>query len=177
MVFWEYTSKTKSGEYWITAEKLEARMQAEREKQQRWRDRNPDKSRELVKAYGKKRGKEFKAEKQARFYRNHPEVFNALRAKRKASKLAQTPATACHDTIRVFYRMAKRLSKCTGIPFHVDHIVPLAIGGHHHQRNLQALPKSINLRKGGAWVGIWPDGFQIFADNVRTKNPSESHTY
>jgi 5-methylcytosine-specific restriction endonuclease McrA len=35
-----------------------------------------------------------------------------------------------------------------GYKMHVDHVVPLAKGGLHHEDNLQIIPIGINLRKG-----------------------------
>jgi 5-methylcytosine-specific restriction endonuclease McrA len=49
--------------------------------------------------------------------------------------------------IEAIYEAARRISKCIGIQFHVDHIMPLARGGKHHPSNLQLLPAKINLRK------------------------------
>lgn len=147
-VFWEYTKKTKSGEYWITAEKYEAKMQIEREKQQRWRDRNPDASRQLVANHAAKKGPEFKSAKQRRYYQSHRSEFRERIQHRKAMKMKLTPKEACRKTMRVIYDQAKRLSDCLGIKFHVDHVKPLAIGGIHHPGNLQAMPWNLNLSKG-----------------------------
>ena len=35
-----------------------------------------------------------------------------------------------------------------GIKYHVDHIIPLAIGGAHHQDNLRIIPSKDNISKG-----------------------------
>jgi len=35
-----------------------------------------------------------------------------------------------------------------GHKMHVDHVIPLARGGLHHEDNLQILPAGINMRKG-----------------------------
>lgn len=45
---------------------------------------------------------------------------------------------------------AKRLSRETGIPHHVDHIVPLQgdhVSGLHVESNLQVIPATDNIRK------------------------------
>jgi hypothetical protein len=50
--------------------------------------------------------------------------------------------------IRLIYEECQRLSKETGILHHVDHIIPLALGGLHHPSNLQILTAEENLKKG-----------------------------
>lgn len=47
-----------------------------------------------------------------------------------------------------FYEKARRLTRETGIPHHVDHIQALTLGGLHEARNLQVIPAKENRRKG-----------------------------
>lgn len=148
MVFWEHTKKTKSGEYWVTPEKFAEKMEAERAKQQRWRDAHPDASRAQVASHAQKAGPEFKAGKQRRYYQSHRSKFRERIQHRKAAKMKLTPGNACRKTMRVIYDQAKRLTDCLGMQFHVDHVKPLAIGGLHHPSNLQAMPWRLNLSKG-----------------------------
>jgi hypothetical protein len=51
--------------------------------------------------------------------------------------------------IRALYLQAAQLT-LAGHPHDVDHIVPLALGGKHHPRNLQILPKTENAEKRAA---------------------------
>jgi len=68
---------------------------------------------------------------------------------RKYQAMKRNSRVLCGDTnvIKVFYDAAKRVGKCVGIKFHVDHIVPLSLGGSHHQKNLQWVPYMWNLSK------------------------------
>lgn len=82
-----------------------------------------------------------------RWRKNNPHVATAILANRRA-KLKNA---ICKDSkkkwILEVYSMARRITQCTGIPFHVDHIHPISRGGKHHQSNLQVLPAVINFRK------------------------------
>lgn len=52
--------------------------------------------------------------------------------------------------IAAIYQQAKTLSEQTGIPHHVDHIIPLIgefVSGLHVESNLQILPATDNIRK------------------------------
>lgn len=51
------------------------------------------------------------------------------------------------EIIRCFYDIRARLSNCTGILFHVDHVIPLAKGGSHSPCNLQVITSVANMRK------------------------------
>jgi 5-methylcytosine-specific restriction endonuclease McrA len=73
---------------------------------------------------------------------------NAKSAKRRADKKEQTPDTADFDLIREVYHRCKVISEETGIPHEVDHIIPIAKGGLHHQDNLQIITRHENRMKG-----------------------------
>lgn len=53
-------------------------------------------------------------------------------------------------TIRAMYAEARRLTRETGSPHHVDHVIPLQgefVSGLHVENNLQILPGVENIRK------------------------------
>ena len=80
----------------------------------------------------------------------NPDKRNAIEARRRAAERDATAENADHKIIATFYATAKRLSEVTGIPFEVDHIVPLIAnggGGKHCHTNLRILPKTINARR------------------------------
>jgi hypothetical protein len=55
--------------------------------------------------------------------------------------------------ISVFYEAAKRVGKCIGIKFHVDHIIPISKGGIHAPSNLQWVPYKWNISKHNRQIG------------------------
>jgi len=198
MIFWEYTKRTKSGEYWITADHYDARMEKARLSQKKWRNANPEKSRELVakskSTKSERQEKERKAaldmiaksraKREANKERNrlsHRKWVEKNRArdkarkeKRRAVKRQQLSPAINTAIVVVFYEMRDRLASCLRIPFHVDHIVPLAKGGLHCHTNLQVLPATINREKSDRGSFRW--GFENFADFLRTSRFREVRT-
>ena len=69
---------------------------------------------------------------------------------RRARVRNQLPETADFDKIREIYSECCRISKETGIPHEVDHIIPIAKGGLHHQDNLQIITRKENRKKGSS---------------------------
>ena len=62
-------------------------------------------------------------------------------AKYCAKKKSQTPADADQEIIKEIY------TRCPE-GMEVDHIIPISLGGAHHQNNLQYLTPNENKRKG-----------------------------
>lgn len=61
-----------------------------------------------------------------------------------------TPRWADRQQIAAVYKEARRLSAETGVPHHVDHIIPLnhpQVCGLHVPANLRAVPAAVNLAK------------------------------
>lgn len=81
---------------------------------------------------------------------NNRDRVNAAGMKRYSAKKNRTVSWADDSKIAVFYREAQRLTDLTGIPHHVDHIIPLQgelVSGFHHEDNLQVLTQFENISK------------------------------
>lgn len=73
---------------------------------------------------------------------------------REAKRIREcTPSWANKQVIRAIYGDCRERSRKTGIPHHVDHIVPLRGGlvcGLHVENNLAIVPAGDNLKKGAS---------------------------
>lgn len=78
-------------------------------------------------------------------------------ARRRALKRsAVVPLTAAEQQrIVSLYADATRRTVETGIVHHVDHDVPLALGGTHHPDNMNVVPAAVNLAKGAKYASLW----------------------
>lgn len=78
-------------------------------------------------------------------------------AKRRAAQRQRTPKWLTREdfrAMRLFYELAKGLTLATGVPHHVDHILPLHgefVSGLHVPSNLQILTAFENMQKNNKW--------------------------
>jgi hypothetical protein len=107
-----------------------------------WRKNNVDKVHKSNKDKYERNKSVIKV-KQKQYRADNPEVFKAAHAKRKATKLQQTPPWYSHADAVAVYKELKP-------GYHVDHIVPLQgknVSGLHWHHNLQVLPATENMSK------------------------------
>ena len=119
----------------------------------KWRRNNLEKARETSREFHR-RNKEKRAASHADWAKRNRDKRNASVAKRKAAKLQATPGWVDWKKVRAIYREARRISDFTGVPHHVDHIVPLqgeSVCGLHCETNLQIIPASQNCAKFNKW--------------------------
>lgn len=113
-----------------------------------------------------------RSEKMAEWYRNnvelvaanvaayraaHPGFGAAKTAQRRAHEIKATPPWANIDAIKAIYLEAARLTRVTGVPHHVDHIVPLRgknVCGLHVEGNLQILTAKENVSKSNKFEAL-----------------------
>lgn len=116
------------------------------------RERRLQKSRDWYAA-----NKETKKLTDRRWQANNPHKASAKEARHRAALIRACPSWADHDKIDAIYAAARRISRETGIPHHVDHIYPLQsdlMCGLHVENNLQILPATENVSKSNrSWPG------------------------
>jgi len=90
-------------------------------------------------------------------YHSDPTVKDYFREQNAARRaLCSMPTWSDRDGIRRVYEEAVRLTEETGIPHHVDHIIPLVhpdVCGLHIPANLQVLSADENWRKSNSFDG------------------------
>jgi hypothetical protein len=104
-----------------------------RQRMMKWRNENPDLAKEV----------------QKKWVKNNPHKVIANNSKHRAKRKNQKAILTREEelTIKEIYKTRKRISDCTEVQFHVDHIYPISKGGLHKLSNLQLLPAKINIRK------------------------------
>ena len=158
MVFWCYHS---GDEYWISKEKFEIRSKKARENATKWNRNNRD--RYLVHKKNSDRKHEarrsrylqkWRTENRLKFQEIHRKWCEnnrhrlcELQTRKRARKKDAIPDDVWWQAVISNFAIARRISKCLGIPHVVDHIYPLARGGSHCHRNLQVIPAALNQAK------------------------------
>lgn len=124
-----------------------------------WTKNNPLKAKEKNRRrYLKDSEKEIARTREWQRNNRYKVVANA--AKHRAGEAV--PAWANEEKIALFYEEATFATEFFGIPFHVDHIVPLSgvrrnkkiVCGLHWEGNLQVITDAQNYRKNNCY---WPD--------------------
>lgn len=118
----------------------------------KWKANNPD--------YESKRYRKDPArfaERLRQFRLKNPDACPRYIARRKTAKLRATPAWANPDAIAAYYKTAAHRTAESGVPWQVDHIVPLVskkVCGLHVEHNLCVITASENHKKSNR---VWPD--------------------
>ena len=78
--------------------------------------------------------------------KHHQSKNKERQAKYRAKELRKIHPTANRDKIKQIYKLCPE-------GYEVDHIIPLSLGGWHHEDNLQYLTKEENRRKSNHYIG------------------------
>jgi hypothetical protein len=136
-----------------------------------WAAKNPEKRKAIYTKYRFEKIDKARANEAAYRARNRDACNARVRAwksknphklahyfnKRKAAELSAMPAWADLDAMEAVYAEAQRIQAETGVPQHVDHVVPILsklVCGLHCEANLEVIPASVNTSKQNRY---WPD--------------------
>jgi len=132
----------------------------------RWAKENPEKVREAKQKYAEKtrdKAKEYREatkDTRAEYKKQNRHKFIAYQAKRRI-KTKEIYSEFDSFVAEEAYILSS-LRKQTGVLWHVDHILPISLGGKHFAENLQVIPALLNLKKGAKHTSkyIWSDFFK-----------------
>lgn len=142
--------------------------------QTKWRNNHPEEMKTFRKN-GYAKNKTVYMERAKKWLKEHPEyvtayaemhrtknkaVYNAYRAKRRAIEQMAMPGWADRAKIDAIYKQAVCITEETGVPHHVDHIVPIVspiVCGLHWEGNMQIIPAFLNITKGNRQWPSMPD--------------------
>mgnify|MGYP003122358691 FL=1 len=73
----------------------------------------------------------------------------------RAKKFSEAASLAPEENKRILtiYKECAIITEETGVPHHVDHIIPISKGGKHHPDNLQILTATENIQKSNKYEG------------------------
>jgi hypothetical protein len=125
--------------------------QRSRDKSSEWKKANPERKRSLD-ALWRRRNPERKRANDARFYReNKAKGRQRLYAENRRARKQGAAGIVSKDIVQRLLRLQRGKCACCkktlGRNYHLDHILPLVLGGQHDDRNLQLLRAKCNLQK------------------------------
>lgn len=147
-------------------------VERKRKYQKKWRQNNSEHSRKYCKKWRQSNPERF-CECLRRYNRNNKGVRSAYQARKRAVKKSALAPWANARDIKDVYIKARRLTKLTGVKYHVDHIYPLQseyMCGLHVETNLQILTEKENISKGNR---TWPGQLECQKGSVYARFPKE----
>ena len=95
------------------------------------------------------------------YLETHREGRAAISAKRRAVKIQAILPTTDNELMKRLYEQRAVMTEKYGEQYHVDHIIPLTIGGAHHQDNMRVITAKENMEKKDKYIpelgGVWAD--------------------
>jgi hypothetical protein len=140
----------------LKKEWYERNKELTKERARAWHLANPEKvSKKNIKHKHKNKDRLNKYNRE--WFANNKDKRAAYQGKRKAAQLQRTPKWLTESELRMIeakYSLAAMLTRETGTPYHVDHIIPLQgkkVSGLHVFSNLRVIPGTDNVKKSNSY--------------------------
>ena len=134
----------------LAREWYERNKELAKERARAWALANPEK-RYAIHRKNRETNREQHNAYNRKYFANNKDKRASYQAKRKATILQRTPKWDIDAHLIVAkYQLAAMLSQASGIPHHVDHIIPLQgknVSGLHVFSNLRVIPGADNVKK------------------------------
>ena len=150
-IFFTYSWNAKLKKYypsWASPEAFRKAAERNRQSYKNWYVNNPEKvkTRRIV---WRQNNRETYRKHCRDWQKNNPgkvsqRIMERIAREKNATLMISRDQKRIMDCV---YEARSRISKCTGIPHQVDHIIPLSRGGFHIHTNLQVLPAKLNRQK------------------------------
>lgn len=133
----------------VKAARYAANVDKEKARNAAWRAANPDKAKAIVEAWRAENHDKHKATKEA-WQAANPEARRVMSQNRRARK-KQSAGTISKGFSTKLFKLQKGKCPCCkqllGDDYHLDHKMPLALGGSNTDDNMQLLRAICNLQK------------------------------
>ncbi|NBW17613.1 MAG: hypothetical protein EBR82_57520 [Caulobacteraceae bacterium] len=157
----------KKYECWLNEESFLMHKKRRKDALKKWKEKNRQRQLEHQKKYRLGNGKEKRKKSTQKWKAQNKEKQNSYTYKwRNANPgkvatlryLRRSANKNCKlnvDERAIVNNIYKLSSLCTKIfktKYHVDHVVPVSLGGSNHPSNLRIVPAEVNLRKGNKLI-------------------------
>ena len=126
-----------------------------------WQEANREKTRELARQYRKNNPEKIKQSK-SNWEKSNPEKHKTISVKRTQNRRAKKLGNGGELSKGIIQRLLtiqKGKCACCGKSlkdgYHLDHIMPLALGGQNSDNNVQLLTPTCNWKKGAKHPADW----------------------
>ena len=147
-------AKDKENQKRLAKEWYERNKELTKERASKWQKDNIERKREIRAEWRNKNIAKHNAYNRE-WWSENKDKRAAYEGKRRAIQIQRTPAwDSDAHLIIAKYQLAAMLSKASGIPHHVDHIIPLQgrkVSGLHVFSNLRVIPGSDNVKKSNSF--------------------------
>lgn len=157
----------KKYECWLKEESFLLHKEKRKQALKIWKQNNKEKQREHYRKYRKGKGRLKRNQKAANWKKQNKDRQNSYTYKwRKLNPgkvatlrfLRRTGNKNCKlnnqekTLLNQIYKFSSLCSKIFNTKYHVDHVIPISLGGSNHPSNLRVVPAEVNLKKGNKLI-------------------------